>query len=151
MPAYLPARETIVEHISVLETEPASVKVQGDSLSSFIEAPMNATDSQGDVIFKGMMAGLIGNGDGVPTVMDNVSLVHSSGRGNSDIHNKHNNPFWASSPFTKHTSIDNGNAVATSVADNVSLVHDLGKGSSSIRNRDYNPFWGASSFADDLL
>jgi hypothetical protein len=137
MSAYLPTGETIVEHISVPKTEPASVTVQGDTLLSFIEAPIDATDSQGDAIFKGMMAGLIGDGDAVPTVTDNVSLVHGLGRGNGDMRDIHDDPFWAGSSFTEHTGIGNGDAVPTSVADNVSLVHLV------MSLKDYS-FWRAA-------
>jgi hypothetical protein len=55
-----------------LETEPASVTVQGDSIPSFSEALIDVADSQGDTIFKDLMAGLEG---ATSAIDDNTAIL----------------------------------------------------------------------------
>jgi hypothetical protein len=55
-----------------LGTEPASVTVQGDSIPSFSEALIDVADSQGDTIFKDLMAGLEG---ATSAIDDNTAIL----------------------------------------------------------------------------
>jgi hypothetical protein len=85
-PVYRPARET----------EPVSIRVQGNLLTSFSKAPIDSTDGQMIVRLERDRASALSCKRIDINITDNIISVCSSDKGNDSIYNRYNNPFLGS-------------------------------------------------------